>query len=68
MTVELGNALGDYLVSMHDQIRELEEALRVTRSLVCEGAIVGFNPLDGDWCDRLYSNNGAISKLVPVTR
>ena len=49
-----------------DRIKALEDSLRTTRELVCEGAVEGFNPHAGDWADRLYTNNGAISALVPV--
>jgi len=35
-------------------VRELVEALTSVRSLISDGAEVGFNPFDGDWAERLY--------------
>ena len=50
-----------------DRIAELEAALRATRAIVVEGALVGFNPHDGDWADRLFKNQGAITDLIGYT-
>lgn len=34
---------------------ELVEALKLVRSIITEGAAVGFNPMiGGDWAERLY--------------
>ena len=32
----------------------LLEALKAVHALVSEGAAIGFNPLDGDWAERLF--------------
>mgnify|MGYP003392962660 CR=1 FL=1 len=34
--------------------------LDVTHKLISEGALEGFNPLEGTWADRLFRNQGAI--------
>jgi hypothetical protein len=49
-----------------ERIAELEAALVATRSIICEGAVVGFNHADGDWAERLYANNGNISQALKV--
>jgi hypothetical protein len=49
------------------RIAALEKALLTTRALVVEGAVVGFNCHDGDWADRLYKNNGNISRALKET-
>ena len=46
------------------RIRSLEDALMKTRALVCEGAEEGFNCHSGDWVDRLYRNNGDITRAL----
>lgn len=40
------------------------EALRKTRSIVSEGAMEGFNPLTGDWAERLFANQADISAAL----
>lgn len=47
-----------------NRIEELEEALRVTRRLVGEASFEGF--VGHDTIMRLFQNNGAITKLVPI--
>ena len=59
----------DYQVSLGlqnaaNRIARLEKVLSKTRSLICEGATEGFNPLEGDWADLLYANNGAIAEVL----
>lgn len=39
-------------------------ALKQVRALVCEGATTGFNPLDGDWAERLYANNANLTRAI----
>lgn len=39
-------------------------ALKQVRALVGEGATTGFNPLDGDWADRLYANNADLTRAI----
>lgn len=34
------------------------EALVLVREIIKDGAMVGFNPLDGDWADRLFKSQG----------
>jgi hypothetical protein len=35
-----------------------------TRNIVCEAAEVGFNWKSGNWVERLYENNGLITKAI----
>lgn len=43
---------------------DLLECAIETRKLVSEAAAVGFNPHDGDWAIRLYTNNGKLSAAI----
>lgn len=43
---------------------ELLEACRVTRALVSEAAMTGFNCHDGDWAERLYANQARLSAAI----
>jgi hypothetical protein len=47
-----------------ERIRALEDALIKTRDLVCDGAEEGFNCHVGEWADRLYRNNGDITRAL----
>ncbi|TCL70599.1 hypothetical protein [Rhizobium sp. BK251] len=47
-----------------DEVERLREAIRTTRAIVCDGALVGFNPLEGDWAERLYTNNGSLTAAL----
>lgn len=38
----------------------LRRVLDATHGLISEGALSGFNALDGTWADRLFQNQGAI--------
>lgn len=44
-----------------NRIAELEAVIDATRTLVADGAATGFNPHDGDWADRLFRNQWALS-------
>lgn len=48
------------LVHRWNMYEEMMKVLVETRSLVAEGAMVGFNPHDGDWAERLFVNQGKI--------
>jgi len=37
---------------------DLYEALDSAHKLICEGAKCGFNPMVGDWAEKLYASNG----------
>lgn len=43
---------------------ELLEAALATRKLVVEAALTGFNYADGDWAERLYHNQAALSAAI----
>lgn len=38
----------------------LRRALVATHKLIVEAALTGFNPTNGDWAERLFTNQGAI--------
>lgn len=38
--------------------KELVEALKLVRGIIGEAAPLGFNPLAGDWAERLYRSQG----------
>jgi dienelactone hydrolase len=48
-------------VNSHDR---LVEALRLVRSIIVDGAPHGFNPLEGDWAERLYASQAATAKAL----
>lgn len=43
---------------------DLAEALHNVHSIICEGAKEGFNPLKGDWAERLFSSNQKTSDAL----
>ncbi|MBG7616514.1 hypothetical protein IWC96_14645 [Brevundimonas sp. BAL450] len=47
---------------------DMAEALAATRALVAEAAMVGFNHEDGDWCERLFKNQGVITAALQKAR
>lgn len=40
------------------------EQAKTVRSLVCEAAHVGFDPMNGDWAVRLSRNNGDLTSVI----
>lgn len=44
--------------------KELLDAAKITRSIVSEGAMTGFNYKDGDWAERLFQNQGNLSTAI----
>lgn len=52
------------LVHRWNMYEEMMKVLVETRSLVAEGAMVGFNPHDGDWAERLFVNQGKITNAL----
>lgn len=43
---------------------EIERVLRVTRVIVSDAAMTGFNHADGDWAERLYANQASLSAAL----
>lgn len=50
--------------SAEAKLAEARKVIEDTRTIVCDGAAEGFNPLVGDWAERLYVNNGALSRVL----
>lgn len=46
------------------RVAKLEKVLFHTRVIICEGAITGFNPIVGDWAERLFYNNARIADVL----
>lgn len=49
---------------LNARVDELQEALLVTRKLVSEAAMTGFNYHDGDWAERLFANQANITSAL----
>lgn len=44
--------------SQQEEIDRLSGALTDVHKLICEGAKTGFNPLEGEWAEKLFRSNG----------
>jgi len=44
----------------------LLDAVKDTRALISEGGLTGFNPLDGDWAERLFRNQGKLTAAITL--
>jgi GH24 family phage-related lysozyme (muramidase) len=44
--------------------KKLRAVLEVTQTIVADGALVGFLPLEGTWADRLFRNQWDISQAL----
>ena len=58
--------VAETLKAQKDRIEALEAALRRTNKIVAEGAATGFNCHDGDWAERLFANQGKITKVLQL--
>jgi hypothetical protein len=47
---------------------EMYEALASVQKLIAEGAKTGFNPLDGDWAERLFVSQQKTSAALSKAR
>jgi hypothetical protein len=61
---ECAEALSDYAIEVEAERDALQEHLKFLRSLVSDGAKEGFNPMVGDWVEKLFCSNGKTSKLI----
>lgn len=43
---------------------QMLEALEKIRAIITEGALVGFQPLEGDWAERLFLSQQESAKAV----
>lgn len=50
--------------ALEARLKECEATLRVTNKIIADGALTGFNPTDGDWAERLFANQQAITKAL----
>ena len=53
-----------YIAELEAERDALQEHLKFLRSLVCDGAKEGFNPMVGDWAEKIFCSNGKTSKLI----
>ena len=42
----------------------LKEHLELLHGLIVDGAKEGFNPMEGDWAEKLFISNGKTYKLI----
>ena len=49
-------------------LAEARKVMKETRSIVCDGAESGFNSHDGAWAERLYVNNGALTRWLEANK
>lgn len=54
--------------ALADRVKVLEEAIRLVRSIIVDGAPTGFNPLSGDWADRLYASQAVTFAALKEAR
>lgn len=47
---------------------ELYKELDEVHKLICEASKTGFNPLDGDWADRLFRSQGSRFEVLKKAR
>lgn len=47
-----------------DAGKELLKAVNHVRSIIIDGAIVGFNPRHGDWAERLFRSQAITLKAI----
>lgn len=52
-------------VNAHDA---LVEAVEAVRAIIKDGAMTGFNPLDGDWAERLFASQGLTFSAVKLAK
>lgn len=50
--------------ALEAKITELRAAVLATRALVSEAALTGFNCKDGDWAERLFANQAALTDTI----
>lgn len=58
---------GDFGICLQlaaDEFERVRAALGATRKLVSEAAMTGFNCHDGDWAERLFANQAAITAAL----
>ena len=60
----MGDSLIKTIQSLKEENSKLREVLWRTRFIICEGVTEGFNPLVGDWADKLFLNNGNIAEVL----
>lgn len=53
---------------VHALNEALVKALENVQRLIAEGALTGFNPLDGNWADRLFHSQQQTSRALAAAR
>lgn len=49
------------ITALCDEVVRLRRIILNTRGIVCNGAESGFDCFVGDWAERLYANNAALT-------
>lgn len=52
------------IAELEARLKEAERVLTGTRAIVSEAAMTGFNYADGNWPERLFANQAAISSTI----
>ena len=47
-------------------VGEMVAAIKLVRQIICDGAESGFNPLSGDWAERLYQSQAVTFKFAKL--
>lgn len=50
--------------ALAERVRVLEGALMAVREIIAEGAPTGFNPMEGDWADRLFRSQAVTHRAL----
>lgn len=56
------------VTSLRRKLEEHRKALEHVRAIISEGAMVGFNPLEGTWAERLYASQGMTHAVLNPPR
>jgi hypothetical protein len=51
---------------MQAENERLRSALTYVRSIIKDGAMTGFNPLDGDWAERLFKSQALTHDVLNI--
>jgi len=54
----------EIVAELEAENERLRDGLKLVREIIKDGAMTGFNPLDGDWATRLFESQGITHRLV----
>jgi hypothetical protein len=56
------------VLAKEQQLAEAKKVITGTRTIVVDAAMTGFNCHDGDWAERLFKNNGELSRWLQTNK